>query len=119
MTLQEKKISPIMSPESSLSETQMENISEGQWLVSGMSEGEIRVPLQLNGGKFIICKSFGRARKITWLTREIHALFFRMLVSISEINIVFIAVGFGVRPSATGSEPDDTLYEADDLDQVS
>ena len=48
--IQEKKISPIMSPESSLSETQMENISEGQWLVSGLSEGEVRAPLQLNGG---------------------------------------------------------------------
>ena len=29
----------------------MENISEGQWLVSGMSEGEVRAPLVLNGGK--------------------------------------------------------------------
>ena len=31
----------------------MENISEGQWLVSGMSEGEIRAPLLLNGGEFL------------------------------------------------------------------
>ena len=35
------------------------------------------------------------------------------------ISHLTFSVGFTTRPSGVGSEPDDTLYETDDLDQVS
>ena len=84
----------------------MENISEGQWLVSGMSEGEVRAPLLLNGGKH--CPSH------FWhlILKEYFSNFFYNFPC-------YLTVGLPMRPSGVGSEPDDTLYETDDLDQVS
>ncbi len=82
----------------------MENVSEGQWLVSGLSEGEVRAPPSH--------PLFGAGQSRSGVALRVDLSFSVLKNSVSGAGARL------TRPLAAGSEPDDTLYETDDLDQV-